>query len=433
MRGRTNVKDGISLNASVEEFEVASGESIVAGNMVTMYAENGEPLESVLGGVTCTWRSPLIELTNGEYFGLPNKVFTKNADNTFSLKNTLSTNIPNEDTVYAGNNRFVHIAASIISYKLRIDCTVYVLDLSDYSISTYTSREESTDSIINGTTSNFTNQIVDFLSGYVIGYCNCTLSNSASMVGNGIYHIDISDLNNIDIVFDSVSHTSDGTNTSGNISKLTRFVSGNNNYYFDGLTIHKYTFASGVLTRSLCKLENGSLTNGLIYKIQETGTIGVLHILNSRDLFNKVYSVSGFEVTGVLKNEKVFTFPTTTSTNNMGLLQMSESKHLLYTTSRSLVSVVTVGSDVVLGEPKELGYQIQSTQFMALAKYTSVDNLDVAFIKNVANANIRNNEFTLNGDITRYVKNAVYEEYIRGIAKQSGSAGETIEVYVPEV
>lgn len=430
MRGNTNVKDGIFLNATVDEYEVATGENIVAGNMVTMYTQSGEPLSDGVAGANKPWLSPLQKLSNGKYIGLNSKILSKQANKSFTVDATLATLLQTLNTINIGNDTFMYVNAYVQSYKLYVAVTVYVLN-SDYSVTTYTKTSYSSADITNQTSPTVYFNMLDSLNGYVVGYLSCEKS---SVQGHGLFHIDYSDLSDINIIFDEVGYASTTSALDYEIKITSRLKVGNNLYYCDGRSVYKFYFNGSVFTRAKCLIRNNEMFSPMLYKVEETGQICLLYRASqySVDTNNLVCSVSNFVKTSEITDVKVVQ---TSSDSRLSFIQLTSTKFVIgYPTGNTKWNfiVVDTSNGLMIGEVNTISYG-SSTGFFTLGYFTSLSDMDITVGKNVANAKIINEQLVLTGENKQYVKNATNEIYVRGVAKQSGTAGDTIEVYIPTV
>lgn len=462
MRGRTNAEPniGVQLNATIDTYEVATGENILAGDFVKRYEYAVNQLDnSTVADYQSNMYSPIYKppiffrLSDGK-FVCSNIIYEKDENNEYSIAYTAVNSVPNGDFVKElGDDTFVGFSIggkSSAGYGIYSSYAKY--NVNEHTISTRTATTNVK------TWTNVTQQ-PDTMYLYIIDKGNNTFKVAVS------YAIVISSQtrNTVD-VFDVVLSGSDYTDYAISISNLNsttnlgvaqafvkisnnedylimatnRVIRLNNNVFSD---THSFSYPSMIYTPFSKYLAKNIAEDGMVDLLYwtRTGTTASNYVYylkriryyfpvdswdyNSYDIENVVDDVYGSitRYMGTLNGKDIYI--TRKSRNSSSIVPF---------TIDATTGELSVGDAVGLNE---LYVSESTTNFI----YSSIVNNDIIMIfGNVSNVGTQLCEFTYNngvftsiGDNVKIVKKITTQEYIMGVAKQSGTAGDTIEVYIP--
>ena len=467
MRGRTNVSNGsVNINANVGSYEVYKNQNIVAGNMVDFITEKKTGNINIVGitnVLSYEIRKFIFKLSDGRYICF----FSKSTYYYYSVlkeeDSQLSIEIPYTELPFdfyeiiemnqnnflifselysssSSSNSKYDIVCNYLSFNVETNVTETKKINISTQLSTYSRR------LIDFKVKKYNDEIYIFVttslsSSSSVTYikCNCTgnnisdfsitkeleISEVAYMASANMCFTDFIIVN--DSIYCFYGTKADGVNYN-QFQRYFRYV-----FMIDGKTVSGKYDAIG---NSIIALNTYIISNGSVFKIFYRDTSNnictvTLDCTNcTASSFNPVkYNTINlnpfFDKSGYLSYMSMFKL-----TDNKFLFALGQ-----YSGGVDTIYVSEINNDnTIVYEGKKIEdkveapaiFSIDEKNFLYLELYGGYLNLTHFLIEDNLIAGGDNQD-------KAYVKNSESLQYIRGIAKDSGTAGQIIDVYVPKV
>ena len=444
MRGRTNAdySNGVVLNATTDTYEVATGESILAGDFVEQYTTISGKLYNA---------SSIVETTHSPYKNA--KLFRMTDGNILCVGEKL--NLYHDD-----NDVITKVWDEKNTSLLSLDFIIQLSDnclLGDFTVNSESKLQatllhyNTSDNTIVSKTLTSTNKIVEYSSGgsdnwvWVIPTSNGQYrafakayqgTQDRAYIGTGLLNITGNNYSNYNVDLSSTVLRSDyiGESNKTDFVFVAR-IDANNNFlmksnpnssiflHFNGESFTEFTMSS--------------------YPYRSFSGIGKLVYDNSTIDFFSVGS-------NLIRTYRAYINPTDPTNYNVirsqeSLISDSRNCNMRYITTQNNKDIYFV-HDYIDDTIRVIRIDINTGNYEVLQSI-NVDTRNSTYtfiVSQIYNDSV----YALLGNIfykfrfvnlnladistsTKYVKRITTQDYIKGVAKQSGTAGQTIEVYIP--
>lgn len=400
MRGRTNANGGIFLNATTDEFEVATGNSIVAGDFVE-YSINSDYV---------TLNTSFI----GEVYNV-------------SLNHYIAI-IGNYPTLFTYINGIINIIANYpytATSIAQIDSTRYAVALSDKIGVLQVS--DSAITLISSINESDANLVYVYGTDIILNYNDTTIKTYKC---NNTY----TSITNVDTAETSANHSRFFGRTSDRFLTLTISSSGSgatrvDTYTIDNRPINISTGEIGEsITTSFIKRENSSASGTTCEAVNDRYIIFTEREYSYSQTYFYATYISAYDVVenrlitqmGALPDRGLSYESSSTrlGTNNRFILVFSQKSFLLLFDT-NLMTITILDSSTTLTGSNHILYNFDRINLGDMKENTGYRNVYIG-----------SNTLQI-GTPTNTVKRYQGTGNPMGVAKQSGSAGDTIAVYIP--
>lgn len=457
MRGRTNAEPniGVQLNASVDNYVVATGENILAGDFVEQF--NYLAGEATTDGNLINSFQPdeqhIFKMSDGNYLyfgaytssgGTYNRnveIYEKDEYGVLTLVaqptsvSFVSTGKPyisllGDDTlayIYVNNEMYVYVR--LIHY-----------DSTNHSITQKTINARI--ATISNTATSWQYSIVKKRGGGYKVFASYYYTGSPK--SSNVYMADMAITgNNYDSYAVSISNTKTIVTSTSNSYHLSYAIELDTNYY---LAVYAYTSSSNTWNKYYVIDEVNNVENTHSASANSPFISGTLlnrngnnkimttvfvDTTNHKVYFKKLY-MDTTEYT-IYPDEELFSFTDNTTqvlylgsdgTNDIYIIQKSTTELVPFVINKS-TNVLTM----------YLGCIVDFTMRLdgAVASCLDSGNFLFASAQKIISMNYSNGTLESEVETVKRVRGITTQKYIKGVAKQSGTAGDTIQVYVPTV
>jgi len=452
MRGRTNADAGLQLNATIGSYEVASGENIVAGDFVEQYTYVAGTLSNATTA-TDTERivykdNKLFKLSDGNYIAFGNKT------NLYHNNDGEYTKVWTEKNEILSGNNIIKLSNDCFLGNFTVDAKVLKATLVHYKASDNTIEYK------------------DLVSTTEVSNLLTTISPYVWVVKrpNGNYRVFVKFYDQADYIYYSTgildisgsNYSSYSIDVSSLVAQFTRSDIGSDSSKRDfafvvrtsssetylisvnsGSTFY-LTFVSGEF--NLYNINNSTLTT------LNSKTVGRLVCEDSNIDF---YTIATNRTITSLIRQRVYFNPTDPTLFNIynaetivSDLANSNMRYLTTVNGYDLFVLYEYNSSPEISQlrlielNKSTG-EIEALQAVEISATSSTASMFVSeFIDNKVLITIGNTliafkyvsrNLEAETSTMQKVRGITSQAYIKGVAKQSGTAGETIEVYIPQV